>query len=329
MSITNFPKIGYEYKFIDVKVPVYIDCSSSTTILDNEISIVKDLNHHKIYFNNNVPNEFKPTRSPIVMLIINSGISQVGIIKFMNEMNKYSMKSLYIYVIVGNEKKDLNNYNNPSIVLMMKMINFLYLYYDVDNNKTYVLASNGSISNIYKNEFHEIDINDLNNIRYKMIDIPDEYIILSEDERYYKAIKIDDIYNSENLLQLNNDEINEIIKYSVIKDNLHKLEDLIPKLHDKDIQNISSKIDGEYKFIYRKERDNIFDEIMKVNNDNLQNEYLLRDKLDEIKEKVQDEGIEFILYKISNLVQIRKKWNSIKMRTNIYNNTMVNIMKYN
>ena len=296
MSLINISKIRSEKSISDTHIPVFIDCSGSTStntrsgknIFTHEEEFAKDFKHTNIYWDTSVrlhcngpcggtepkcifddeSSKNMIENSDIIMLLTDGEIYQKSVTEFSNKLNKYLNKALYVCVIFGRERKDLFNLNISVIAPMMLAANCLCLYHDGDNCRTYVIASKGSITKLYRNpssssDIQEFKMNDLRDFKYETTHIPSGYIVISETIDYYRVIKTDDLLNEDNLLTLSETEFETVIKHCVVTNTLDKLRSIISKLRNK-FEYVSQKIRDKFTFKYTKIRDSIIEDMVRA-----------------------------------------------------------------
>lgn len=355
MSIVNIPKTKNEYSISDVLIPVYIDCSGSTgtktkygkTIFTHEEEFAKNLKHANVYWDTTVKFQcngpmggtqpgciFNDSRSKdmfeksdIIMLMTDGEIDQRSVTEFSNRLNGYLNKALYVCVIVGRERKDLLDLNISVIAPMMLSANCLCLYYDGDNNKAYVIGSKGFITETYKNPTSQNNLQEFNmdvfkNIKYETTNVPSGYIVLSETQDYYRAVKTENLLIESNLLLLTESELETVIKHCVVANTMDKLRSLVSKLRNQEIGNVSSKIKENFPFKYCILRDDIINQMVKAYDiSNIEEQKKLKLELDEIKELARDEEVKWMVYRKQNLDVIRKKWDTVRNIMSSFENT--------
>jgi len=254
------------------------------------------------------------SNSEIVIFCTDGEIQQHEVTKFANKLKQHLNKVLYVCIIVHYKKNDLSNLNISVIAPLMVAPNVLCVYHDFSYNNTKIIASKGPISNIYPNpeskiysQLPNINIADLMKIRITDQVIPNNLIVLSEDEERIRVADVGELFNRP-LLDCSFDEWLSVVKYCTVNGLNNKLRDLITKTRNIEINSIRTK-----DFPLIKERDRILNRMSAAYVNGNREEHLeLKAQLDRIMDDARREELEYINVMRERLSPIKKKWDMLR-----------------
>ena len=266
-----------------------------------------------IFSNDKATSLFKT--SDIILFMTDGEITQHDVTDFSNRLKSHLNKALYICVITNNHQTDLANLNVSVISPLMLASNMLCIYCDATNDKCYVIASKGPISNTYPNpsqydikSLKEIDLTQIREIDIKTQTIPNNYIVLSESDTAYNVVDINKIFD--NILpSMSENDWNTIIKYCTVNNRLQQLRTVINKTKNMEIETAKNNIANTFEMKYIKMRDDIITKmVMAHENSDKAEQQRLKTNLDEIKDLARLEEIAYMNYVKNNLSAVKRKW---------------------
>lgn len=279
---------------------------------------------NRIFTNNRSKQLFDS--SDIILFFTDGEICQSEVTSFSNELNNRLNKALYICVIVNKNFDNLSTLDVSVIAPMMLASNVLCLYHNAHKNKNVVIASKGDISKHYPNptkmefsDLQEVRFEDLLELQISSQNLPNDCVVINETYDTYKLIDINKLYTQENIvLELNEDEWINLIKHSLISNNLQKLRQIITRSQTIELEKLKNDLENQYPLHHVKKRDQIIDNMtLAYLSNNIEEQNKLKHDLDEIKDIARKEELEWMQFLRKNMDDAKKKWNVI--RNMIYN----------
>lgn len=257
-SYTNVGSMSNHLSSIGNNGNIFSDKNRTRTVLDIEREIVSKIDSSNIvYWSTEV--QFGPNivssggtvpscifenekskeifqNSDAIIFITDGEISKRDIQSFAKNIEQYNNKVLCICVIVAalEGENDLNDLSVSAISPFMVAPNVISIYHDILSGADYIIASKGEISNAYPNPtnyeistLQKIDINQVKNLAVKIQTIPNNYILLSETVDDYKVIDKRNIFIGDNIINLPEQELDIIIQYATINNELNNLKDVL------------------------------------------------------------------------------------------------------
>lgn len=343
MLICAMQYIAKEKTFTLLKycnIGAFIDCSGSTSTRHrnkNYLEIQKDIiqtltKENIIYWDDQIHDYCKEPRggtkpqqilvdkkslalfekSDVIILSTDGEISKNDVKDFAKRLELRNNKALFICIIISKSRPDLSNTNISVIYPLLVANNMLCIYYDAENDKSYVIASKGQIANIYPNPtsydinlLQQINIQDLSNINISLQKLPPNSIILSETETQYKII------TKESLPFGTNIEENEwpiLIQYCVVNSCTDMLSKLILKNRNKELEECEKVFENPFT----RQKEELIERMAKACLDsNTEEQLYLKRELDKIKDQALQEEIAYKAYISTVLTPIRRKYNMI------------------
>lgn len=338
--------------FSQHNVSAFIDNSGSTStkfsnlsILESEIELAKKLvkeSHNMVYWNSSVchgPNIypiggtnphciFADNRSKqlydssdIILFFTDGDISQSDVTSFSNELKNRLNKALYICVIVNKHFDNLDKLNISVIAPMMLASNVLCLYHNEHKNKNVVIASKGNISKYYPTptkmnfgDLQEVTFEDLLELQISSQVLPNDSIVINETDDIYKLIDINKLYTMENIaLELSEEEWINLIKHSLISNNLPKLRQIITKSQSDELEKLKNELIEKYTMDNVKKKDKIIEAMtLAYLANNFEEQNKLKHELDNVKDIARKEELGWMEFLRKNMDIAKKKWNAIR-----------------
>lgn len=273
--------------------------------------------------------------SDVILFFTDGEINQREVTSFSGELNSRLNKALYICVIVNGNFDNLSSLDISVIAPMMLASNVLCLYHNANKNKNVVIASKGSIEKIYPNptkmefeDLQEVNLEDLSKLRISSQNLPDECIVINETDDIYKLIDINKLYTQENLiLELDENEWINLIKHSIVSNNLPKLRHIITRSQSIELEKLQNDLKNNHTFPNVKKRDQIIDNMTQAYiSGNFEEQNRLKLELDTIRDIARKEEVESMQFLRKNMDNAKKKWNVIR---NMIHNIETGYNKYN
>lgn len=345
-------------KLSQYKVSAFIDKSGSTcskfsgsTLLEREIELAKKVvngSSNMVYWSTQV--SFNPKVYPdggtspncifydhtskklfdsseIILFFTDGEISQRDVTSFSNELKNRMSKALYICVIVNKNFEDLSSLDISVIAPMMFASNVLCLYHNAQKNKNVVIAAKGDISKYYPNPT-KMKFNDLQEVNFENLldlqvsssqNLPTNCIIVSETNKSYKLVDINVLHNHDgSILELDEEEWINLIKYSLVSNNLQKLRHTITKSQSAELEKLQNELRTNFPLHNIKKRDQIVENMtLAYLSGNSEEQNRLKQDLDAVKDSARKEEVEWMKFLKEKMDEAKKKWNVI--RNMIYN----------
>ncbi len=264
--------------------------------------------------------------SEIILFFTDGEIDQSNVTSFSKKLNSRLNKALYVCVIVNRDFNNLSTLNISVIAPMMLASNVLCLYHNAHKNKNVVIASKGDISKYYPNptkmEFEnlqQVNFEDLLKLQISSQILPSDCVVINETSDSYKLIDINKLYTQENLvLELDEDEWVNLIKHSIVSNNLPKLRHIITRSQAVELEKLQNDLKNNYTLYNVQKRDQIIDSMtVAYLSNNFEEQNKLKLELDAIKDIARKEEVEWMQFLRKNMDSAKKKWNVI--RNMIYN----------
>lgn len=345
MSVVTYPKSTEVVAFNNLKVGAFIDNSGSTsykykdkTILQSELELVSSLSPHNTIFWNNIVNItntpysagctepsciFSDTQSSkiydesdVIVFTTDGEIGQNSVTNFSSKLSSKLDKILFVCLIIG-AKRCPSNVNISVLAPLMMSNSYLVLFHNENNNKTYVLASRGSISNIYPSPksydswdiLQEIDLNDLKKITLTKQNLPNNHIMLSDNGSEYKLLDVSNLTDISEL-NLTDTEWKCVFNHCKVTNQTGMVRNLLTNNQTRELEQAKDNISfGKYT----KEYENIMNELISAQQSNDKDlQMSLREKLKEIRKDYESERVEYNNYVKTVLLPIRQKYGSLQ-----------------
>ena len=337
-------------KFSQANMATFIDNSGSIAgkILQQEISLAsalffpKEFINHAVFWNTGV--KVRPTQigstggtSPkcifdnaeskkmfadcdVVLFMTDGEIEPNEVTEFSNRLKNYLNKYLFICVFVSNKRINFNEFNVSVMAPMMVGPNVLCLYYDVNCQNFYVLASKGEIARKYPGPtkleltcMSTFDIKDLSNIEISKTNVPANCLVIEETTDQYMVVDLNDVDKCDILIDITARAWEVLIRHAVVAGTLDKIRGLVSKTRNHEIMIEKQKCQTDFSFDYITKREDLTDQMAKAYSENdteRQKTYKLL--LDEIRDEVRKEELAYTEFVKKRLDMVRGKWEFVR-----------------
>lgn len=255
--------------------------------------------------------------SDVIILCTDGEISDNDVKKFAEKLKSYSNKLLFLCLIVNNSLDDYSKINVSVVAPLMLTNNVLCLYHAADKNKTFIIGSKGTISQTYKNpisfnNLETINIDDILKVELSTQQIPSKYLILNEINDEYICVDTSNLFESKTL-DLNEEEWNVLIKYSLVNNKLDDLRIIINTTQRGELSDTKEYIKKNFKFDKIKQKSDITTKMVEAYmSKNIEEQQKLKLELELIRDSVRKEELEYMKYIKEKSDVVNKKWNFVK-----------------